>query len=576
MGGLPTIHTRTTEAMTAEIKQEIDVIGRRSERISSSGLIQFLTKFYPEKLPPEEAAELEMALNSRLDQKKIDEIVAHTDLRKTQKSTDSYSLTNESRPDREKFEAVTKVFDLLKDFINTKINSPTLIAITLYTDIFEAKITHNPRIFNISEHEHETNYGIDSTNVKTLKPFKEALLEISTKEPHYFIEKYIHTISPSEIQALEKSEYKPYSGLDRKLTFIIKNLPRSMTNWIEHIYVLLQETPINRDYAILIIIDLYYKSSPNKDAKQHIENALNDCKRVLNWDVKNLKKHIKKSNTFFQTANIIIKSKLGFFSRNLPDILLLEDLAHSLDLYSEYKYNADKRKHVLGAIEKAWKEHEKHNPRNQKKSIPYKKTSLWVSKICYQTLESQEFGKTQPDSIKHVMERFNASKPTPAKTKSPPPRFSLDKSKRKQLGVVLDIGTKKIIAALAKKLSMYNYQILEAAVEYCLTQQASNSTQRQPVNSEHSFPELDKRIAHPKNTKKALETSEHPTTDIKCDTSLNYAELPSEQPISPLTTAQEPTQELERSNHPKTAKKNKRKARINLNSSGRRGKGRKR
>ena len=559
--------------MFSEIMEEIDVIDKCSDRIRSSNLISFLAEFFSEELSFHEAVELEMALNSCLDRNIIDEIRKQLVFQRNADGSPSYTLSKKSRPDQEKFEAVTRDLDLLKDFINTKLDSPTLIAIKFYTDIFEPEATDNPKTYM---QEQAAKYQADSNYVNTPKKLKEKLLEIGTKDPHYFIEKYTQTISSSEIQAPENVRKNHHQIIHRKRAFITKNLPRAMNHWIDQVDYLLRSTPINSDYAILKIIDLHYKNNPNTSAKQHIDEAVKEWKMTLKWDTENLEKHSTKSKVFFQIANVIIKNSLIYKSRSLPEINSLADLTYGLDLHSSHRYNATKRKSVISAIEKAWKEHEKHNSCNQKKSIPSKKTCLWISKICYQTLESKEFGETQPDSIKHVMERFNASKPTPAKTKSAPPRFPLDKSKVKQLGVVLDSGTKKIIAALAKKLGMYNYQILEAAVEYCLTQQAPNSTQRQPVNSVHSFPELDKRIAHPKNTNKALETSEHPTTDIKCDMSLNSAELPSEQPISPLPTAQEPTQEPERSNHPKTAKKNKRKARKNSSSSSRRGKGRKR
>ena len=368
-------------------------------------------------------------------------------------------------------EAYAKLEKLLEAFIMDQADMSILMSIKLYTDIFNLEKTQNPTV------------SLDSTDEKicydfldpaSLEEYKREVLEISKKNPIYFMTTYCAAVRPSNIQALDT--YSSYETAQRKLYFISRKISNSQGNdklikLCKSVLLSLFNTPMAYNVVMLSIIDLHHKMTTVASEKELIDQATSYWIETLKWDTEHLKKHTKKPQQFFIIANNFLKRKTNFKEADIIEITSIQLLAQALDLRFYNKYNLHVRKKLLNAIEtewRAWKRANQPSTKPASNSKPKKKTYFKVNLTCHALLTDGTINKTQPLSIKTVIEFLSSNSKAALKDYQPcsdtPPTKDAD---IKPIGVHIDKATSNKVKTLQKRFKFSAvHHLLEFAVKY--------------------------------------------------------------------------------------------------------------
>lgn len=404
----------------------------------TSQLLEFLHKQMPKLLTKEKAAKLELETKSE-DKRTAD---------KARKNTQKY----------------------LETFVMKKADILVLMSIKLHTDIHPPSgySEHNPFIII-----KDGRFELEFQRTNAAKVYREAILEMSIKEPLYFIYAYTAALFPSDIKA--SATESSYETPLRKLSFINTKIyhDRKLMETCENICLLLHRTPISYPTVMLSIIDLHYKITATEEEKKQINTAMYFWQEMLKWDVKHLKKHANKPQDFFKIAHDILKHELRFEGKGLSEITSVRDMAQVFDKYNGYQYKPETREQILGRIEKEWRAWKRKLQPNTTtpapNSKPKKKTYFKVNLTCHALLTNGTINKTQPSSIKTVIELLSTNSKTALKELQShinltPPANTKDK---KPIAAHIDKATSSKIKTLKKKFNFSSvYHLLEFAVQY--------------------------------------------------------------------------------------------------------------
>ena len=405
----------------------------------ASQLISLLNEKMPKILTQEKAVNLEMELNSE------DEDVAK--------------------------KARQKALQLLNTLITKKTDMSVLMSIKLHADIFKPKDypEHSPFIiFGNGE------FALDYYRANTPEAYKKEISDIGRRKIACFIKAYSEALSHSDIKALPTKS--SFETAKRKLTFIrreISQLPdlQYLITACEDVSRLLPKAKYSYDYVMLSIIDLHYKTTATPSEKRQIKDVITKWNEMLNWDTEHLKKHARKPQQFFLRAHLTIQKKLRLLSYKMNKTASILDIVEALDKYSKYRYLPSKRKELIDEIEKDWREWKRKFQLNTKpasNSKPKKKTYFKVNLTCHALLTDGTINKTQPLSIKTVIEFLSSNSKAALKDYQPcsdtPPTKDAD---LKPIAVHIDKATSNKVKTLQKRFKFSAvHHLLEFAVKY--------------------------------------------------------------------------------------------------------------